>query len=540
MGPPEQLGATAAGGSGEGRPAVPEGAPQGRHLGGRETALALGLLLVAAFGTRLVLGLHTGLDGDEATTAFTALRITQGHLVLMEADQQYLAALESYVLAPFVWLLGPTVTAVRVAMALVGALFVLALYDLGRTVFRRRSAGLLLGCAGAVFPLFELTWSVKARSGYSETMVLAVVCLSLAARIGWQPGGSRLRNWILLGLAAGAGLWNDLLIGVVLVPLLLALLCRAPALGWRKALRGAGAGVLGALVGFSPWIVYNATHHLASLQNLPSYATSIPHAVKGLVEQELPVFAGTSAECGSNTVTPWVAWIGLTALAAAVLWLRREPVARLLRGQLGSVEPVEMVLAIAPVAVVAVIAGRFNGVPCEPRYLIPLAIPLALAATLVLMVRSSWRWLAAGIGVAYLVMASFTAYGPTVDAQPFTSTGAPIPLDRTQIVSALEARHVTALFADYWVGRPILYLSGGHIDAAVYNGPTAFPSVQAAATSSADPAWLFVVGDPTAVTFQALMRSRGVTATETSVAGYELFTGFSAPLRPADLAAFAS
>jgi len=35
------------------------------------------------------------------------------------------------------------------------------------------------------------------------------------------------------------------------------------------------------------------------------------------------------------------------------------------------------------------------------------------------------------------------------------------------------------------------------------------------------------------------MRSRGVTATETSAAGYELITGFSSPLRPADLTAFA-
>ena len=291
-----------------------------------------------------------------STTAFTALRITQGHLALMEADQHYQAALESYIIAPFVWLLGPTALAVRVPLALVGALFVLALYDLGHTIFHRRSAGLLLACVGAVFPVFELIWSMKARSGYAETMLFAVVCLCLAVRIGWQPRGDRLRNWILLGLVAGIGFWNYLLLAVPLAPVAVALLCRAPALGWRRTLRGVGAALAGLLVGFSPWLAYNATHHLASLQNLPSYVTSIPHAVKGLVEQELPIFAGTSSECGSNTVTPWVAWIGLAALAAAVLWLRRKPIRLLLRGHLSSVEPVEMVLAIAPVAVVAVVA----------------------------------------------------------------------------------------------------------------------------------------------------------------------------------------
>ena len=516
-------------------------AGQRADLGVRGTMAALLLLLVAAFASRLIFGLHTGLDGDESTTAFTALRITQGHLVLMESNQHYQAALESYIIAPFVWLLGPTVLAVRVPLALVGALFVLALYDLGHTIFGRHTAGLLLACVGTVFPVFELVWSMKARSGYAETMVLAVVCLCLAARIGWQPRGNRFRNWILLGLVAGIGLWNYLLIAVPLAPVAVALLCRAPALGWRRTLRGAGAALGGLLVGFSPWLAYNASHHLASLQNLPSYATSIPHAIKGLVEQELPIFAGTSSECGSNTVTPWVAWIGLAALAAAVLWLRRKPIGRLLRGDLRSVEPVEMLLAIAPVAVVAVVAGRFNDVPCEPRYLLPLAIPLAVAATLVLMVRSRWRFVAAGLGIAYLVIAAFTAYGPTVDALPYTTTGAPIPLNRTQIVTELEARHVTVLFGDYWVARPIVYLSGGRIDAAVYNGPIGFPSVQASAEASHDPAWLFVDGDPNIGIFQALMRSMGVTAHEVSVDGYELLQGFSVPLRPDDVTtAFAS
>jgi hypothetical protein len=236
-------------------------------------------------------------------------------------------------------------------------------------------------------------------------------------------------------------------------------------------------------------------------------------------------------------VTPWVAWVGLAALTAGVLWLRRKPLARLLHGDLPSVEAAEMVLAVAPFALAAVLVGQFNGVPCEPRYLLPLAIPLAFAACLVLLAaRSRWRLVAAGLGAAYLAMASLTAYAPTVNSESTTTTLAPIPMDRTQIVTALTARHVTALFADYWVARPILYLSGGSITAAVYNGPIAFPYVQAAAESASDPSWLFVDGDPTVGTFEALMRSRGVTATLVGVAGYELFEDLSSPLRPSDLA----
>lgn len=532
-------------GPGEEAPAPPpptaaSGAGGRRDVGRRSAALLVTALMAGTFVTRLIVGLHTGLDADEATTGVTAFGIIHGHLALMESDAHYLGALESYVLAPFVWLLGPSVEAIRVGMALLGALYVLALYDLGRTILHRRSATLLLAGVGAVFPLFELTMTVKAYSGYAEVMLLGVICLTLAARIGWSQGGNRLRNWLLLGLAVGVGLWSDVLLVVVLVPILLGLLCRAPVLGWAKTLRHAAWAAGGALVGFSPWILYNAIHGLASL-DLPNYSTSIAHAVKGLVEEELPVFVGTSSECGHDTVYPWVAGVSFAALVGAVLWLRRRSLSRLLHGHLTSLEPADMVLAVAPLALLSVVVGQFNGSPCQPRYLLPLAIPLAFGAALVLMAAARPRWwmLAALIAAAYLVMASITGYGPTVNSNSRTKTGARIPTDPTQIVAALEADHVDVVFADYWVARPILYLSGERIDAAVYNGPIGFPSVQAEAEAAARPAWLFADGDSTIGVFEALMRSRGITATEISVDGYELFARLSSPLRPSDLTAYA-
>jgi hypothetical protein len=63
--------------------------------------------------------------------------------------------------------------------------------------------------------------------------------------------------------------------------------------------------------------------------------------------------------------------------------------------------------------------------------------------------------------------------------------------------------------------------------------------VQAEAEAAARPAWLFADGDSTIGVFEALMRSRGITATEISVDGYELFARLSSPLRPSDLTAYA-
>jgi 4-amino-4-deoxy-L-arabinose transferase-like glycosyltransferase len=516
-------------------PTAPPGTAEGRDIGRRTAVLVMSAIMAGTFVSRLLVGLHTGLDADEATTGVTALGIIHGHFALMESDAHYLGALEAYVLAPFVWLLGPTLAAIRISTALMGCVYALALYDLGRTILHRRAAALVLAGVGAVFPLFELTWTVKACIGYTAMVVLAVIALALAARIGWGQGGNRRRNWLLLGLVVGVGMWNDALIAVVFIPVLLGLLCRAPVLGWARTLRHVPWATGSALVGFSPWIVYNAANNLRSIHGLPNYSTSIAHAAKGLVGQELPIFVGTSSECGNTTVTPWVACIGLAALVGAVVWLRRRSLARLLHGHLSTLEPADMVLALAPIAVVAVTVGRWNDVPCEPRYLLPLAIPLAVGAALVLLVRSRWRLLSVLLAIGYLVIASISGYGPTVDSVSGTTTGALIPPDQTRIVAALEADHVTVLFADYWVARPILYLSDERIDAAVYNGPTAFPSIQDQAIASAHPDWLFVDGDPEIAVFRALMASRGVAATEVSLQGYELFDHLSSPLRPGDL-----
>src|SRR5438270_13851660 len=83
-------------------------------------------VMLLALAVRLALGMRSQLEADEATFAIAGLRITQGHLLLMEPNAQYLGALDAYVSAPFIAILGPTLFAVRLASAAVGALYVLA------------------------------------------------------------------------------------------------------------------------------------------------------------------------------------------------------------------------------------------------------------------------------------------------------------------------------------------------------------------------------------------------------------------------------
>ena len=92
-------------------------------------------------------------------------------------------------------------------------------------------------------------------------------------------------------------------------------------------------------------------------------------------------------------------------LAAAVLWIRRKALGEVLRGRL---EPVDLVLLVAPLSVLAVTLRWFNGLSCEPRYMMPLAVPLAMAAALVLRQSPPWRWSAALLAAAWLAVATVT------------------------------------------------------------------------------------------------------------------------------------
>ena len=147
-------------------------------------------VLAAAWGIRFVLGMRTQLDADEATLGLAALHITQGHLVLTEPNDHYLGALEAYLLAPFVAIMGTTLAAIRAATATVGAAFVLASYALGQTIFHVHRRALILAGVSSVFPLFAVFWSTKARGGYAEALPLEAAAYTDSRQSG--PAGPRL------------------------------------------------------------------------------------------------------------------------------------------------------------------------------------------------------------------------------------------------------------------------------------------------------------------------------------------------------------
>jgi 4-amino-4-deoxy-L-arabinose transferase-like glycosyltransferase len=252
-------------------------------------AAALGVL------ARLWLVARTNamLDGDEAMVGLQAVRILHGQFPTYFYGQAYMGAVDAYLAAPLVALLGPTGWALRLVPVLLSPLLVLLTARLAWALLPREASAtpLLAGLAAlvaAVPPLYMAVTELRTWGGQLEiylvtlALLLAVAELAERLRVGVAPRRLVLR-WLVLGLLAGLGIWiNPLIVYALLAGLLWML---PPLLGrvapGRFRLLGAGsaeadmrgwrpAALLPALVpglalgGLPAW-VYAARHHAENL-----------------------------------------------------------------------------------------------------------------------------------------------------------------------------------------------------------------------------------------------------------------------------------
>ncbi len=508
-----------------------------------------GLLVTLGLVVRLIVGSQIPLDADESVEAITALHILHGHFALMESNARYLGALDSYVLAPFIALFGTTVAAIRIAFAIVGAAFVALMFVLGRVAFRRDRAALLMAGIAAVFPLFALAYGVKARA-YGLLMVLEVLCLILVIRIAWPRnfssparGGGQGGGWLAFGFVVGLSVWHDILIATTVFVCVVALVARGSAIRWSNLRRGAFLSVLAAVVGFSPWIIYNAQTRLGSLRHLytplTTYGVPTDQAFREVLAIALPIFVGARVNyCGPSIASTTAVDLALLLLGAAVLWNRRHVLAALARRQFAAIEPVDIIVLIGPLAVIAVTVKWFNALSCEPRYLIPLAVPLVTAFALLLGAGWLWRAAAGALLLALLAVSVITAQRQAALIHDLVIVpGAPsVRVDWPALATRLESERPQAVWANYWLARPVEYISGDRIVVGEYGGYVAFPEIQSAALAAPHPSWLFMPGSTDIPVFEQACAKRGITYRRLEVTdGLILYADLSQRLEPADV-----
>jgi 4-amino-4-deoxy-L-arabinose transferase-like glycosyltransferase len=498
------------------------------------TALGLLGVMVLGFATRLVLGLHTPLDASEATLGLSALHILHGQFAVMDPDGQYFGATDAYLVAPFVAVFGTSLAAIRVALAVVGALTVLCAWWFGRIALHRPAHALAGAFAVAVFPLFAVYWSARLYPGSAELLLLETVCFCVAARIGWGRAHKK-RYWALLGFVAGIALWSDLLFVCVVVAIALGLLMRGARVGWSDVFGGAATAVAGGVVGMLPWLVANIPNGLYSLRAIPRESVSLGTSATNLVRDQVPILVGAAASCGHAVVPAVAADIAVGALLLALLWTRRRTLELIATGHWTGISQIDLVLLAIPVTVVLVVLGGVNANPCAAQSLLPMAVPLALSAATILVEHTRWRAVAALVAAGWLVVSAITATGALEASQPVTTSGTSVPANLDSGVALLKAHDTTAVWADFSLSRLLSYFSHDTLPIGEYGGYAGFINRQQQVETALDPSWVFVAGDPNIAKFRNACAAKSITYTMYAAGGLDLYAGLTGTLEPGDV-----
>lgn len=225
-----------------------------------------GAIILCGVGLRLVLNVlgWPQTNSDESTMGLMALHIASGRdYPGFFYGQNYMGALQAYIAAPLFRLLGPSVFVLRFSMLLLCTVFLINMYVLTRLLYSKKLALITLAVLSLGTPE-TLSTQTTSIGGYGEVLCFGSGLLLIAS---WLALNSRRdgkgRSWRRIlgfgawGLAAGLGLWSDLLLlpFVGMAGLLLIIWCRHQLGDWRVS----GVLLLAFLVGALPLIAYNVT-----------------------------------------------------------------------------------------------------------------------------------------------------------------------------------------------------------------------------------------------------------------------------------------
>jgi dolichol-phosphate mannosyltransferase len=414
-------------------------------------------------------------DADSLLTGLRALDILEGKLRVFYSGVR-IGALESYMHVPFLWLLGVTRAAVSIAPLLSGIATLAVFFFFVREILGRRTAALALLFLALPSPAY-LTWTYL-PNGYPETILICCAVLYVAARIartGHKDGAA-----FALGLFAGLGIWQSIQTLTCTIPAALWLVARRPDVLRRGRFWALGAA--GAVLGATPWILYNLVHPFATFEG--NFAMRAAASASSVASNTAYFFRYNLREILIG-VTPFrrpptlfVSPIGIAlqspaaaayvfALAALVLVAHRR---NLVKGDGDGRDRSGAQLLLWVAATITFLdivsaAGEKRGFTV--RYVLPLY--LVAAAALGLLVTRLWprrRVLAAAALAAVLALNLGNYYWPWTAERRYWRQ---LDGENGELLKFLEARKIAWICGNYWIVYPMNFLSARKLIAVPFN-----------------------------------------------------------------------
>lgn len=227
----------------------------------------IALLMITGLALRLALLMHAGwrYDYDEGMVGLQVLHILDGARPVFHPGQPYLAALESYLIAPLFWAFGANAVTLKIVPWLLSGAVIAETGWIGWRAFDRQT-GVISALLAACAPLYLLVTGMKTWGATAETLFLGGAALIAASYVidPTQTGAVRRRAVIALALTGGVAFWVSWLIAFYAVPVLIMLLCCG-----RDVLRRNTVWIMLAFfAGSAPFWIYNLQHDWATFHYL--------------------------------------------------------------------------------------------------------------------------------------------------------------------------------------------------------------------------------------------------------------------------------
>ena len=450
-----------------------------------------GLWLVGAAALVLAVGLKAWLvasqsvpfNSDEAVVALMARYILSGSRPVFFFGQAYMGSLDAWLIAGGFALFGQQVWVIRLVQGLlyIGVLGTTVI--LGRQAFGNFKVGVLAALLLAIPTVNVTLYTTASLGGYGEALLignlLLIVGLRIIHRMQEEGKVGKVWLWLLLGFLAGFGLWAFGLTLVYVLPVGVGLLWQLyrlpqPGSGRLSRLRQAavplGALLLGGLLGLAPLWGYAARYGFS--QMLDELSGGAIAGIEGLswlgqVWQHLVnlLLLGSIVVFGQRP--PWgVTWLALPLLPFVFLfWMAvLVYIGRTLRNPDARHVPLAILRGVMLALMLGFIFTPFGADP-SGRYFLPLAVPLALFASAMLVelgeMKRFWTY-----GLTLLLL-TYNLWGTVQCAQRFppgitTQFYEPAQVDQRQIselITFLDEHGERYGYTNYWVSYPLAFLS---------------------------------------------------------------------------------
>ncbi|HEX5542857.1 MAG TPA: hypothetical protein VFX60_15060 [Micromonospora sp.] len=472
-------------------------------------------------------------DSDEAAMGLGALHIARGeNFPIFLYGQNYMGSIESYLAAPFLSVLGITVTALRIPEIMIFSAFAALMYLLavrlhGSRWFAATVVGLLALGSDRV-----MKDELIAHGGSAEIKLFAAALFLIALAAPAIAPRRRVFAYTGFGFIAGLALWSHWLIIPYLLAAGLLLLWGARGMTSRH-----GAALLaGVLVGAGPLIGYNLGAAPGEdslsvfLQLNGGEPTPLSRRAVGAVILGVPLATGA---CGPGNCDllqrSWaLVYLGLmvTSGVTAVRLLRRRPVGddRLRAAAMA------LLLVAAGGSIAAYARSPAAGqTPIESaRYLSCLLVstPALLWPVWVGLGAARRARIPAAIVVAITAMVMTNATLAVI--RHAVPEARQVADDERALISALEAQGVKSIYSEYWTCNRVSYLSQERtvcvvLDEELRPGLDRWLPYRRRVAADPAPAFVFPQGSAADQAFIAHLARLGIPSDHRAVGGYHLY-----------------